>query len=457
MTNLTRMPMQAAGAGGAKPMAPLLVLLPTKDVATDRLAVLIDEAHRRDIQCDVLAPDDGTYEYLLTVVRQPSRLSRLPLGRAATWLERRNSQRPSMRAVKFFLLRRIPGLKRYGACLAVEDRGDVARAIAKHVPLVVVQFAFNYLSLDQVFSLVSRPIQSRTHRLMVLLDRLVGGRLLPRVAGEIVRYKPKKLFVDAFFVSHRPPGPLDGQGGARLLCVAGPAYERFCKDAGVATETVSTGFVEHDGVREIVQTDERAAFFAEMGLDPSRPMIAFFDSSKIIGGGDPFFPASVIACRAIRQTLPDHQILLKLHPGLRAPEKALPLVRDMLDAVPGVTLLTDYGGSRLNARMIAHADFVVSISTVIFTAAAMGKPVLYYVLGSTAFAHLHVPPEAFPAAVAKEEADLGPLLEAFRESGDFPGLAERRAAYGDQIDVGRGDACVRVLDAVEPFLLAARA
>lgn len=262
--------------------------------------------------------------------------------------------------------------------------------ISRFRPALTCHNVTDFLDLDMTIGhLGIKPAtaQSRWHGIALALDRLLGGRLLPRVQGRMLQYW-KHLFIDRL-MGFRSPTTLHAFSGIDYFTVMGRRILENYNACGVGvgdspTRIVVTGSPSFETVFTTAKAFgpvEREAMRRQLGLPADKKIFTFFLSPSSFT--DAQIDEVAVAVESIHRKVVNAFFTIKFHP------KTLPTeperFRRQLQAMGGdLLMLTEFGGDEFNTRLILLSHCVVQKqSGVGYIAMMLQVPVISYNLVET--------------------------------------------------------------------------
>ena len=262
--------------------------------------------------------------------------------------------------------------------------------ISRFRPALTCHNITDFLDLDMTirhWEIEPDYARSRRHRIALALDRLLGGRLLPRIHGRMLKYW-NILFVDRL-MGFRSPNYVQAFSGIEYLTVMGRRIIENYNVCGVGvgdspTRIVVTGSPSLEGIREVARAfgpEQRQAMRRRLGLPTDKRVFSFFLSPSSFT--DTQIEEVALAVETICRKVADCYFVIKFHPKTlqREPER----FRHRLKALDeDLLLLTEFGGDAFNARLIMLSHCVVQKqSGVGYIAMTLRVPIISYDLAKT--------------------------------------------------------------------------
>ena len=226
-----------------------------------------------------------------------------------------------------------------------------------------------------------------SHRVALAVDRLLGGRLLPRVQGHILEYW-RYLFIDRL-MGYRAPNTLHAFSGIDYFTVMGRRIEENYNACGIGvggsrtriTVTGSPSFETVFNVAKDFPAAERKDMLRELGLPSEAQIFSFFLSPSSFHDAQIEEVATVV--ETIGNKAADAFFVIKFHPKTRATEPER--FRHRLSALgDSLVLLTAFGGDEFNAKLILLSHCLLQKQSGVGYIAMMLKvPIISYDLAET--------------------------------------------------------------------------
>lgn len=418
------------------------------------MVAAIKVAVSRGFWCDLLCYRPSCAPYLeahLKSLKERIRYVAIPKWYQAI-LNRSDSSRAHIRLTvwlaSLYFIRRL----RYRAAISLSDQRPFEMLIARRMPMLLFQATIDFFDLDWIMGhrrLGAAEAATVSQRLLSVLDRLVGGRMRPSLAGEPVRIDPGIAIVDYLF-GCRPSPAIRGMGGAVVVAVGGPEYVEINAELGVPRDRLfASGLVEHDEALAIAKEfgpERRKAFVAGLSIPDGAPIVVFFGSKqRVLGQQNRKWVGEIRDLMlSVNRRLPSHWIVFKHHPKFADGREGFTAVREGLADVANLVVIDEHRGSRFNVEAILSADFVVTTGTMSLLAAVLRRLAVSFAISETQSQRVS---ERLRCTVhVNSTQEFEDRVAEFERDGGFPGLAVRQAKASERFFLADGEAAGRALD-----------
>lgn len=222
------------------------------------------------------------------------------------------------------------------------------------------------------------------HPVMLFLDRILGGRLLPHWPGQINRYWPREMIIDRL-MGYWTQNFYCGFSNIRYLTVSGYRIKENYISMGIREKKVIvTGNPNYDHLKSLKDTFDvkrQAEFKSTLGILRDRMVFSFFLSPSSFTELQIKEVMTVI--KEIHARIPGAFFILKFHPKT---EKRFPFSfgKELEGFTKDFLVITEYKGEEHNARLIMISDYIVQKQcTVGFIAMLLRKKCISYNLFDT--------------------------------------------------------------------------
>jgi len=275
--------------------------------------------------------------------------------------------------------------KDYEVAVLPYDNKPVWYAISRSMPSVYCHNTTEFISMDLLFEreLFKRTFDIR-HRIYMAIDWLSGGKIFPRLCGEVLRYFPHRLLIDRL-MGWRAPNHLCGFSGVDLLTVSGEENRTNYIKSGIAPDIVfTTGTPNYDSLTDIAlafDSKQEEKFRADLGFKNDAQIFSLFLSPSEFNPVQIDEIATVV--KNFAKVFPDAHFLVKFHP------KTNPVYPDLIGERLSIhthklKILREYQGEEFNAKLILSSSYLLQKQgTVGLIALRLKVPIFSYNLAPT--------------------------------------------------------------------------
>ena len=259
----------------------------------------------------------------------------------------------------------------------------------RYLPSMACESTTVFMDIDVEIDYMREPAERAgrlERRFSRALDRMLGGRYLPKLRGEVMMYDPGFHLVNKVF-GYRAPNYFSAFTGLDYFTVPGERYVENYRALGASgTEMPVVGSPAYEDVFAIASafSDEEAAELRDtLGIAAERTVCTFFLSPSNFSQEQ--IDEVALAVDVARSWRPDAVCVIKFHPKT---ESSAPLrFRERLASLgPDLVLITEFGGDDFNTRLILLSDVIVQKQgTVGFIAMLLKRPMVSYDLASTGY------------------------------------------------------------------------
>jgi len=243
------------------------------------------------------------------------------------------------------------------------------------------------LTLEHMYP-SEKLLSSWGHRLMLLIDKIFGRKILPRINGRLLHYS-NYLIIDRI-MGFRSENYLHAFSKIDYFTMMGNRMKENYLHCGVGgpghpTEITVTGSPSYEGIlliKEKFDAAMRRHVMASLGIASEKHLYSFFLSPSSFT--EQQIEEVVQVVESVRDCDFESAFLLKFHPKTRKgdPERFRQRLKGLLGE--DLVLMTEFGGDELNARLILSSECVLQKQgTVGFIAMLFQTPLISYDLMPT--------------------------------------------------------------------------
>ncbi len=262
--------------------------------------------------------------------------------------------------------------------------------MTRYLPAMSCHNSTEYLDFELTLEhmhLSDKDKSEKWRRLWLLVDHIIGGRLLPRVNDEILYYNGYAI-IDKL-MGFRSPNYLHGYSSLNYLTVTGEKIKNNLLGNGLNRNSefpkvIVTGSPSYEGIMRIknnfTQLDKED-IYKQYGIKNNRNLYSFFLSPSSFTKDQ--IDEVVTVVTTIRNFDQNSAFILKFHPKTQKgdPDKFRMQLSELSD---DLVIITDFGGDELNAIIILSSKCVVQKQgTVGFIAMLFNHALISYNLVDT--------------------------------------------------------------------------
>lgn len=278
--------------------------------------------------------------------------------------------------------------RKYDFVILPWDNKPLWYIISRSIPSLTCHNSTEFIDLDNTIKrdlpALEKASQKRAHRLFLLLDKILSAKLLPRLKGEVLKYRPH-LIIDRL-MGFRGKNFYLGCSDPDYLTVTGNKIRDNYLECGFAKDRIIVvGHPGYDYLFRLKNTfgdSDKESFRRSLGIPQDKRIFSFFLSPTSFSQRQ--LEEVVLMVRNIYSKFKDAFFVLKFHP--KTIDLELVKFKDSLDFLNNnLTLSKEFKGDEWNAKLILISDFIVQKqSTVGFIAMVFKRPIISYNIYPTA-------------------------------------------------------------------------